>query len=294
MVDYNVNVDPILAEYNNTNQFHLPLIPADDNTMNSLVNIRGYGNYNPAPHFFQTMNNGHAFSKIDAPKDITYSQIFDNLEQQPVGAIQTENSWNNNINKNLDLNIHNNGGNAESNYEYFDEYQRWAYNAVRKSDPYLLPYYFSKINVEFIQKKVVDIVNEKRGIIINTSQDTEGLLNIMLSNYTHAWHSNGIIGSNKCATNPSEDPNAYFSTILTKLNQYTIQQYVKMVFSTLNITEYYIKDISTLPIPISQPVPTSNKGINQLGFVGFFEDNHEFTKNINSFNTRNVLPGKLN
>ena len=33
-------------------------------------------------------------------------------------------------------------------------------------------------------------------------------------------------------------------------------------------------------MPLSQPVPTSNKGMNQLGFVGFFEDNHEFTRNI--------------
>ena len=288
MVDYNVNVNPILAQYNNSNTLHLPLIDSD-NTENSLANIRGSGNYNPSPQFLNTMKKNKQNNIFESPKDISYSQVFDNIEQQPVGAIQTENSWNNNINKELDLHVYKNG-NVESNYKYFDEYQRWAYNAVRKSDPYLLPFYFSKINITFIQNKVVDIVNENRGIKINTSQDIEGLLNIMLSNYTHAWHSNGIIGSNKCATNPNEDPNAYFSNILAKLNQYTIQQYVKMVFSTLNITEYYIKDISTLPIPLSQPVPTSNKGINQLGFVGFFEDNHNFTKNINSFNTRNVLP----
>ena len=188
----------------------------------------------------------------------------------------------------------NDKGGVQSNYEYYDDYQRWAYNAVRKSDPYLLPFYFSKINVNFIQKKVVEYVKKERGIEINTSQDTEGLLTIMLSNYTHAWHNKGIIGSNKCATKPNEDPSTFFTNILAKLNQYTIQQYVKMVLSTLNITEYYIRDISNLPMPISQPVPTSNKGINQLGFVGFFEDNHEFTRNINSFNTRNVLPGKLN
>ena len=292
MVDYNVNVAPLLAQYNNTNQNHSPLIEADDNTMNSLSNIRGYGKFDPAPQFPQSRNNGQAFSQIEIPNEPVYKQVFDNLEQQPFGAIQTEKSWNNNINTELKLPGNKDGG-VQSNYEYYDDYQRWAYNAVRKSDPYLLPFYFSKINVNFIQNKVVEIVEKERGIKISTSQDTEGLLNIMLSNYTHAWHSRGIIGSNKCATKPSEDPNTYFTNILAKLNQYTIQQYVKMVLSTLNITEYYIRDISNLPMPNSQPVPTSNKGMNQLGFVGFFEDNHEFTRNINSFNTRNVLPGEL-
>ena len=43
---------------------------------------------------------------------------------------------------------------------------------------------------------------------------------------------------------------------------------------------YYIKDISNLPTPLTRPTNTNIKGVNQLGFVGFFEDNHKFTKKL--------------
>jgi len=290
--DYNVNVYPLLTHYNNTNQNFTPLIPADGPDMNNLTNIRGMGLYDPAPRFDQTHDYGHALSNIKPPNDPIYSQEFGNLYQIPAGAVQIKESWNNNINSNLELPGNDLGG-VRSNYEYYDDYQRFAYNTVRKSDPYLLPFYFSKINVKFIQDKVVTLVEKERGIKIETEQDIEGLLSIMISNYTDVWHNLGVVGNNPRATNPSEDPNTYFSNILAKLNQYTIEQYVKSVLSTLNITEYYIRDISNLPMPLSQPVSTQNKGKNQLGFVGFFENNHEFTRAIDAFNTRNVLPGKI-
>jgi hypothetical protein len=92
---------------------------------------------------------------------------------------------------------------------------------------------------------------------------------------------------------PSEDSATHFSSILAKLNQYTIQQYVKLVFSGLNINEYYLRDIANLPVPLSQPVCTGVKGKNSLGFVGYFEDNHKFTNAIDSFNMRDVLPGTI-
>ena len=38
MVDYNVNVQPILSQYNNTNQVLTPLIPSDSNNSNSMAN----------------------------------------------------------------------------------------------------------------------------------------------------------------------------------------------------------------------------------------------------------------
>lgn len=291
-IDYNVNVTPILAEYNNTNQGSFPLINADDNTMNSLVNIRGYGKFDPAPQYPQSQNYGNALSEIKPVTDVIYQQEFGNLYQTPIGAVELEKSWNKNMNTNLKLPGNNLGG-VKSNYEYYDDYQRYAYNVTRKSDPYILPFYFSKINVNFIQNEVIKIVEKERGIKINTEQDIEGLLEIMIGNYTILPTSQGIIGNNSCATKPSEDKNTYFTNILAKLNQQTIQQYVKLVLSTLNMTEYYIKDISNLPMPLSQPVTTDNKGKNQLGFVGFFEDNHKFTKAIDSFNTRNVLPGKI-
>ena len=64
-VDYNVNVSPLLAHYNNTNNRVSPLIFSDDKNHESLANIRGSGLYNPAPSHIQTTDRGHALSNID-------------------------------------------------------------------------------------------------------------------------------------------------------------------------------------------------------------------------------------
>jgi len=291
MVDYNVNVQPILSQYNNTNQVLTPLIPSDSNNSNSMANTRGYGLYNPAPQYPQSHNYGNALDNIQPVNNPIYSPVYGNLYQTPLGSVEVLGE--NNINSNISLPGNNLGG-VSSDYKFYDGYQTWAQNVIRKTDPYILPFYFSKINIEFIQQKVVEKVESLRGIKINTQQDIDGLLNIMLANYSNPAYGGGIIGGNKFANKPSEDKNTHFSYILAKLNQYTIEQYVKLVLSTLNFTEYYIKDISNLPMPLSQPVPTDIKGLNTLGFVGYFEDNHEFTKQINSFNTRDVIPGKIN
>ena len=46
-------------------------------------------------------------------------------------------------------------------------------------------------------------------------------------------------------------------------------------------------------VPLDNPVYLTNKGSKELGFVGFFEDNNEFTRNIDSFNMRDIIPGKI-
>ena len=277
MSDYNVNVNPLLGEYNHvdTNKIN-SLIPADDGTFGSLAYKRGYGLYNPAPAYPQTHDYGNALSNVQPPKDQIYGPVNGNLYETPNSAVQTENSWNKNINYNIEPP-------DGVSYQYYDEYQEFALKSTNKNDPYLLPYFFSKINVNFIQKSVVEYVKKARNITIKTEQDIDSLLNIMVKNYLDAFVSNGITGisGNSCL----------FKNILGNLNKITIEEYVQSVLSSLNMTEYYLKDISTLPVPLSNPVLVSNKGKNELGFVGFFENNHDFTKNLSSFNTRDLLPG---
>ena len=281
--DYNVNVNPLLTQYNNTNDGTTPLIPVDQ-----LNEIRGSGLYNPAPLYPQTQDNGHAYSniKIDPSLYETYKPIQGELYVNPSGAVDIEGTWEKNTNYNLKPP-------TGDNYEYYDEYQRWALNTIRKSDPYILPFLFSKINIKFIQDSVIDYVKKARNITIETRQDTNNLLNLMLGIYTLYYNSNGVYGTNDYAVNATQEPNCKFSNILGNLNKQIIEKYVQNVLSGLNMTEYYIKDISTLPIPLTRPIDTDIKGSKSLGFVGFFEDNHEFTKTINSYNTRNSIPGKL-
>lgn len=285
-IDYNINVEPLLANYNHTNDNGVtPLIPIDE-----LSQIRSSGLYNPAPLYLQTTDRGHAFSKInnyDQYFNKTYVPNQGDIYINPSGSVDIDGTWE----KNINYDIKPPDG---DNYQFYDEYQRWALNVTRKSDPYLLPFLFSKINVKFIQDSVIDYVKKARNITINTKQDVDNLLNLMLNNYLLYYQSSGIYNNNDCSTNPSENSSCNFSNILGNLNKNIIQSYVQSVLSGLNMSEYYLKDISTLPTPLSNPVLINNKGSNVLGYVGHFEDNHKFTNNINSFNMRDLIPNKIN
>jgi len=288
-IDYNVNVVPLLANYNLSNDGVSPLITSDNKNYDSLVDIRGYGLYNPAPLYLQTTDRGNAFSKLN-----TYTEYFDknyvpvsgDIYVNPSGSVDVNNTWEKNINYDVKPP-------SGDNYQYYDEYQKWALNATRKADPYILPFLFSKINVKFIQDSVVDYVKKIRNITINTRQDTDNLLNLMLNNYILFSNSAGIFGNNDCANKSYENTSTDFSNILANINKNIIEKYIENVLSGLNMYEYYMKDISTLPVPLSNPVLVSNKGSNVLGYVGPFEDNQKFTKNINSFNMRDVVPDKI-
>lgn len=291
-MEYNTNVYPLLTSYNHTNQGVNPLIPADDGTDKSLAFIRGAGKYNPAPLFPQTTDNGQAMSNLNYQGNDNRNILIEgNLNLNPSGSVEIENSWETNINSELQFD---DSLNSQTNYEHFDEYQRYALNMVRRSDPYILPYFFSKINVSFIQQSVIKYVKEARGITIKTTQDIDELLQIMIGIYGSLYTSNGILGEYGSAVGSVRpDPNTQFASILGNLNKTTIEKYVANVLSALNITEFYLNDISQLPMPFSRPTLVSNKGTKELGFVGFFENNHKFTNQISSFNGRDLLPGKI-
>ena len=118
----------------------------------------------------------------------------------------------------------------------------------------------------------------------------------MMGQYLGAWSGGGIYTNNQCSATPSfpTPSSCNMENVLAQLNKNIIEKYVQSVLSGLNMYETFINDISTLPIPTTRPVPTDVKGSKVLGFKGFFEDNHKFTNEIDSFNLRNTLPGKIN
>ena len=282
MFEYGAQSDPkpLLTQYNETTKNEYPLIGIDE-----LSNIRGAGLYNPGPKYIQTTDRGNAWDNIKSKPDPKYYPVSGNLYVNPSGAVDVNNTWETNI----DAKIEPDDG---SNYKNYDEFQRFALNATRKIENILQPYFFSSINVKFIQNKVVDYIKKETNITIETKQDTDNLLQLMLSVYNSFYSSTGVLNADFNKTNEKDACN--FSRILGICNQKVMETYIKNVLSTLNMTEYYFNDISKLPIPMSNPVTTDLKGSRTLGFVGFFEDNHDFTKNINSFNARDTQPGKIN
>ena len=263
------NVSPLLAQYGNS------II-----TGNNLANFRGTGNFNEPPKFEQTTDRGNAYenalnlySKNNTVKPSKELEgTLNNIHFHP----EIENTWEKNVN---DLN--------------YDEYQRWAINSTRKNDKYILPYFFSKINVRFIQKSVVDYVKKLRDFTIETKQDTDSLLIIMRNHYirfleSKLWYDTDINGM----VTPMKSKTCSFESLLGNLNKITIEEYVKQVLSGLNSTQHYMSDISTLPIPLSNPTNSSIKGHNVLANQGPFESSHDLNRAIKSYNTRNSFPSK--
>ena len=157
----------------------------------------------------------------------------------------------------------------------YDRYQLFGFNNIRNTDLTLLPYYFSELNIKFIQNKVIEYIKKNKDISINTSQDINHLLNNMVINYQQL----------KC---PQISEKNDWKKTLGYLNKITIEQYIKSVISTMDMTKYYLDDISHLPQPIDHPtyIAPANKGQNVLGFLGYFDDNHKYTESLNQFNSR--------
>ena len=278
---YQTDVYPLLESYNKTDQNAYPLT-----TIDNLNYIRGAGLWNPAPIYPQTTDRGHAWDNIkDTELNTNLEPIAGNVYINPAGAAAIEGTWEKNIISDMKVS-------DGSDYKNFDEFQRFALNCTRKIEPEIMPYFFSSINVHFIQNKVVEYIKKEKNITIKTKQDTDDLLAVMLNTYTAFLNSEGIL--NATFNDTDENQAGSFSRILGLLNKKVIQIYVQSTLSTLNMTEYYFNDISQLPIPLTNPVYSNNKGSKVLGFVGYFEDNHKVTKNIDSFNMRDVIPEKIN
>ena len=275
----------LLGEYNHTRNIYPASINIDD-----IADIRSSGNYNPAPLFLQTTDRGNAFENVNKNmKDTLFEPIAGNLELSHANSVQLENTWDTNSSYYL-----NNGNRHMDDSKLYDNYQLWAYNTLRTQDPYLLPYLFSKINVRFIQNSTKKYIKENRNLDINTEQDTEELLQIMADIYRLYYSSNGIVGADKNVKYSYQDSNGNVKNILANLNKHIIEKYVSMALSSINMYEYYMNDISKLPTPLSLPTNSNNKGSNELGFIGHFEDNHTFNQNLISYNMRNSMPGTLN
>lgn len=261
----------LYAEYNKINTEKDPALMQID----KLSELRGTGKYNPAPNYAATTDfiseKTYNTSDIKEYRNNVNNGILNNtvkdLYMNSSSSVEIKNSWNKNQNlQNPNLN--------------YDNYQIYALNTIRRTEPIILPYFFASVNVNFIKKKVIDYIFKIKNIKINTDQDTDNLLNLMITKYYDAFDS---FATDKIT----------FPEILGNLNKSVIEDYVKNVLSGINMYDYYIKDISNLPTPLDRPTNVNVKGKNELGFLGYFENNNEFSRNLQSYNMKNVVPGPL-
>lgn len=255
---------------------------------------RGSGNWNPPPLYNQTTDRGNAGKnsleiyqeeKQNLPQDLKYDnrefsqkeyKIVNNPQQYVVGVSgiyhQPEKPW-------TRENINNNG----------DEYTNYAIKSTHFEPNVLLNYFFSKININYIQNRIIEEAKRIQGVDISTQSEDE-LLQIMRFMYLEAL--NGWLPQNNepdRAHRRGEAP-CSLKEMLTRLNKSVIELCVQQVLSGIKMMQTYYQDASSLPLPLEHPRYVSMSGSRVLSEnVGLYSS-HQFTRDIQSYNERyNIL-----
>jgi hypothetical protein len=266
------NQIPTYAQYGNI------LVPSKD-----LARQRGSGNFNPPPQLVQSTNRGPAMmnafdnSKQGLPLPVDPSssnsaflydpqQLGDDLRKRAyvVGStgLHTDTSpWTIPSNDNGPQN----------------KYVEWALKALMPggiTPTPLLLYFFSTENVNYIQNRIRNEVQKHTGVQVN-DQSIDEILIIMRNHMINAY--SGGLPNNSGRITDRGPKECSIEERLTRLNKSVIEEAVRQVFSGINQYKQYIKDISSLPMPLSQPIYTSMSGSRELtenlGFNSALEQN---------------------
>ena len=268
---------------------------------NRLAYLRGSGDFNSPPNWEQTTNRGHAYSDAanvyienlnDRPKLPSlpsaplsdYAQQIDKWNKQPwvVGSSaihpQKPGSWNT---PNID--------------GVPDRYESFAQKASHLDPNTLMSFFFSTENVNYLQNRLVGEVKKIKKVDIS-KQSSDELLIIMNNYYQKALSGWLPHTDNNAKVTPKSERTVYprgggqtctITERLSRLNKSVLEECIKQVLSGIDMYMQYYNDASSLPLPLTRPTYTSQKGSRILSErVGLYDNPHEATKAINSFNER--------
>jgi hypothetical protein len=302
---------PRMAEYGNI------LVPADN-----LAQIRGSGQFNNPPKNEQTTDRGRAFSNaLEVYGNGPYYQKDQN--EKIASYDKYEQHWDTpeslmDYNKRQDYvvgttSFHPENKNSWNRPDYdnsrgSDQYQVWAVNSTKMTPNALLNFFFSEDNVNYLQSQMIKEIKRIRGIDIS-AQSIDELLIIMRNNYLYAlsgWLPAGDVSTSKgqryigprgtiqnppgkfgsLAYNPNSKGCTSLEEQIIRLNKSVLQECIKQILSGIGAYEKYYLDASSIPMPLTRPVYTSQKGSNVLQENIGFQSGHENSTNISSFNNR--------
>jgi hypothetical protein len=192
-----------------------------------------------------------------------------------------------------------------------DPYQTWALKSTNMQPSALLMFYFSKDNVDYIHETIKSEIKRLRNVTISRQSDNE-LLVIMRNHYMYAL--NGYLPNPyESIISPDKKDTVYtrgsvygygangqllsygpkgLEDQIERLNKTTVEECVRQVLSGVDMYTTYIKDASSLPMPLDRPELTSMKGANSLQpNVGFTDGDNIL---ITNYNERNNIFGLLN
>lgn len=260
---------------NQNNQSHQSVLSAQYNnvqtSLDNLANIRGSGQFSTDYPLSSNYPMGSDKNFYDNSHILASNVVDVNMtDTMPVG-----------IRKN-------------SSFEYApslsktykgDPYQSFGLAANHSVPTVLNMLFFSKTNVQYIQKKILDEVEKITGIRVKP-QSENSILIIMNNKYQYSL-TGGLPASPPHLALPRGDKNCSLETRLTRINQAVIQECVKQVLSGMYMYAEYYKQASSLPLPMELPQLVTHKGRNVLSpNIGLTSGQSD---SIASYNMRNTI-----
>ena len=274
-------------------------------TPNDIAKQRGSGNWNTPPIWEQTTDRGYAWQNAypmylnknkNKNKNSNIIPEPNNIKELNFAHFNTPSELGDNLRKRA-FQIGSTGLHTEPEHSWerpefegvSDQYTEWALKSLQMTPNTLLVFFFNNKNIDYLQQTTINYIKSIKGKTINP-QSIDELLIIMRNKYIYAmsgWlpqESNPNIPHNRGPTPCS------LIERLERLNKSVLEETVKQILSGINQYEIYIKDTSSLPMPMSHPILTTMKGSRELSENIGFNSGHERTLAANSFNQRyNIL-----
>ena len=178
-----------------------------------------------------------------------------------------------------------NGMSAEGFGEYKESYWEAATRLMQmKEEGGPLTYlFFSNKNVNYIQKRIIDEVKKVKGITIARQSDDD-LLQLMVDIYIQNTRQSGrtidhlLIHGEHTVTE-----------FISDLNKAVLNEAVAEVLNGVDMWLEYNKQISSLPLPLTQPTYATDKGSRSLSYnTGFYDG---YSQDVTAYNMQmSILP----
>ncbi len=298
-------------------QYGSDMIPA-----NNLALLRGAGAYNSAPNYVQSINRGSNDSKALDVYEWTKPQQSQNQNQNQNQNQQTmqgqykyqqgqmqggrvsvpvpvpsfaDNIYQTDIDNTEQYEVGTSNFHPEPTNSWSStpgKYVQTAMASMKITNSALLNFFFSDENVDYLHNRLISEIWRIKNVKID-KQSTDELLVIMRNKYLYAIqgyqnhpggsfvHQRGPVSQNGLAYTPNG-----LSDQISLLNKSVLEETVKSVLS--GITEYarYYKDASSMPMPLSHPVISSQKGSKALQENLGFESSIDVSNAMSSYNER--------
>ncbi len=283
-------------------QYGTVLVPSKE-----LAMARGSGNFNPPPRWEQSTDRGNSWMNAyplytdqenkKNPRNPIMPEPID-VNDLSIAHFNTPSDMGDSLRKRVyqvgSTGLHSEPPGSWNNQEFQgaqNQYVEWALKALAQGGMMPTPlviYFFSTENVNYLQERTKQEIKKHTNKVISP-QSIDELLIIMRNNLLYAysgWLPNETSqGGPNAITDRGEKP-CSLENRLFRLNKSVLEETVKQVLSGINMYKQFVKDQSSLPMPMSLPVYTSMSGSRELSESIGFNSGHDRTLAASSFSQR--------